>query len=284
MTETVYADVLFMINFSMDVLSLYIAAKITSQKVYALRLAAGGAIGGIYGVLSLFVEGGRLISLPLTIVVGTIVVAVGLGCRAGRGFILSSILFFVAGGTLSGIMTAVMSISGRIDNGGGVELSPRAFALCAAVSAALTLFSGKVCSFTRAVKKVELRISDGNAEFCCEALVDSGNLVREPISGRPCIIVRASDVRELIPDDLYREVTEGDSDMSRLSGETLIKTRLVPIKGVGESRMMLAFRPKLIEINEKGEMKRVDALLIVDGKDESGKYGNAAAIVPSSIL
>ncbi len=284
MTETVYADVLFVINFSMDVLSLYIAAKITSQKVIALKLAAGGTIGGIYGVVSLFVPGGRLVSLPLSIMVGTLVVAVGLGIRSCKNFIVSSVLFFVAGGTLSGVMTAVMSITGRVDSGGGVDLSPRAFALCAAVSAVLTLFSGKIYSFTGRVKKVEIMIAEGDAKFHGEALVDSGNLVREPISGRPCIIVRARDVRDLIPSDLYREVIGDGSDLSRLLSETLMKTRLVPIKGVGESRIMLAYRPERIEINENGRVKRVEALLLIDGSDGGEKYGNTVAIVPSSIL
>lgn len=284
MAETVYADVLFVINFSMDVLSLYIAAKITSQKVLTLRLAAGGVVGGIYGVLSLFVPGGRLISLPLSIIMGTLVVAIGLGVRSGKDFILSSILFFVAGGTISGVMTAIMSITGRIDNGGGFDLSPRAFALCAAVSAALTLISGKMYSFTGRVRKVDIRIAEGNREFCAEALLDSGNLVREPISGRPCVIVRAPDMKDLIPEDLYCEVIGGRSDLSRLSHKTLLKTRLVPIKGVGESRIMLAYRPELIEISEKGRRKQIDAVLLIDSGNGGENYGDTAAIVPSSVL
>lgn len=284
MTETVYADILFVINFSMDVLSLYIAAKITSQKIYTFRIIFGGIIGGLYGVISLFIPLDGALCLPISIAVGAVVVVSGLKCQAGKNFIISCVLFFVAGGTLSGIMTAIMTVTGRIDNSGAINLSPRAFALCALISAVLTLFTGRIFSFNGRIGKVDVKISDGNEEFCAKALVDSGNLVREPISGRPCIIVRIEDVKNVIPSDLYREIIYGGNDLSRLSAETLMRTRLIPIKGVGESKIMLAYRPKQIEINKNGQTKTVEAFLLIDGTLGDEKYGGEAMIVPLSIL
>ena len=284
MTETVYADILFVINFSMDVLSLYITAKITSQKVSTFRIIFGGIIGGLYGVISLFIPSGEFMHLPISIAVGAVVVVIGLKCQADKEFIISCVLFFVAGGTLSGIMTAIMTVTGRIDNSGAINLSPRAFALCAVVSAVLTLFTGRIFSFNGRIEKVDVKISDGNAEFCTKALVDSGNLVREPISGRPCVIVRVKDVKNVIPSDLYDEVIGGGNGLSRLSAETLMKTRLVPIKGIGESKIMLAYRPKQIEVNRNRQTKTVDAFLLIDGVSGDEKYGGAAMIVPLSIL
>jgi len=152
------------------------------------------------------------------------------------------------------------------------------------VSAALTLFTGRIFSFTGRIDKVDVKISDGNAEFCGKALVDSGNLVREPISGRPCVLVRLKDMGNVIPNDLYCEIMRGGNDLSRLSVETLMKTRMIPIKGVGGSRIMLAYRPKRIEVNKNGRSKTADAFLLIDGMEENEKYGDAAMLVPLSIL
>ena len=54
MTEEIYGDVLFLINFSMDFLSLFITGKIMHLKMNKWRLLASATVGGVYGVASLF--------------------------------------------------------------------------------------------------------------------------------------------------------------------------------------------------------------------------------------
>ena len=54
MTEEIYGDVLFLINFSMDFLSLFITGKIMHLKLKAWRVLVAASIGGVYGVEALF--------------------------------------------------------------------------------------------------------------------------------------------------------------------------------------------------------------------------------------
>ena len=44
----VYADVLFLINFSMDYLCLYITARVLHRKMTLWRILSASALGGIY--------------------------------------------------------------------------------------------------------------------------------------------------------------------------------------------------------------------------------------------
>ena len=50
--EYIYGDVLFVINFCMDFLSLYISGKLMHMKMSRLRLIIAATIGGIYGVVA----------------------------------------------------------------------------------------------------------------------------------------------------------------------------------------------------------------------------------------
>ena len=54
MIQDVYIDLLFLINFSMDYLCLYICAKVLRKKQKLLRMMLAAAIGGVYSVISLF--------------------------------------------------------------------------------------------------------------------------------------------------------------------------------------------------------------------------------------
>ena len=53
MRTTVYADILFVINFSMDFLILYITGRLLHEKNIPRKLIFAAAAGGVYSVLVL---------------------------------------------------------------------------------------------------------------------------------------------------------------------------------------------------------------------------------------
>ena len=63
---TVYGDVLFLINFSMDFLLLFSTSKIMHLRPSAKRLVISSVLGGAYGVAALFIG-----SAALTLVCNT---------------------------------------------------------------------------------------------------------------------------------------------------------------------------------------------------------------------
>ena len=53
---TVYADVLFAVNFCMDLLSLYGAGVILDRRKRSVRMLLAAAIGALYGVLEIVLD------------------------------------------------------------------------------------------------------------------------------------------------------------------------------------------------------------------------------------
>ena len=53
MEQTVYIDLFFLINFSMDFLGLFLAAKLLERSKRLLRLALAAIFGGIYACVAL---------------------------------------------------------------------------------------------------------------------------------------------------------------------------------------------------------------------------------------
>ena len=54
MEQTVYADLLFLVNFSMDFLCFYITSAILHKKLSVLRSFFASVAGGVYSVAILF--------------------------------------------------------------------------------------------------------------------------------------------------------------------------------------------------------------------------------------
>ena len=76
MGETVYADILFFINFSMDFLCFYICSRVLGRPLACLRAALASAMGGVYSVAMLIWCPDGIVSLLLDVSVLLIMCAV----------------------------------------------------------------------------------------------------------------------------------------------------------------------------------------------------------------
>ena len=86
---------------------------------------------------------------------------------------------------------------------------------------------------------VRLRMTQNSKTICFHALIDTGNCLREPLSGLPVLVVEAGLLRELLPERGYRVISYGS-----LGG----KGRLACFKPEGlwiEMRGKLRYAPDL---------------------------------------
>ncbi len=288
MENEVYIDLLFLINFSMDYLCLYISAKILGRKMSAIKYTIASALGGAYSVVSLFLALPSLPSLLLDIMIGLMLCAVAF-CHKGesfRNYITSSLLFVGVSMMTGGCMTALFNLLNRLDlptfDLGNDSISVWAFALLALVAGIVTLAGGKLISSKASVKECEVIIDVNGKTQNFHALCDSGNLVRDPISGRAVIFIdenTASDIIDLEMLDKYK------------NGEPPIKKKykhlcLIPIRTVSGNTLACALLPDKITISLEAQKKKVsfsaDALISVSKiKNDRGDYD---AILPSEIL
>ena len=105
-------------------------------------------------------------------------------------------------------------------------------------------------------------------------LVDSGNLLKEPISGDPVLIV-ASSVAPRLPDDVVAYLLNGSGEPpSRIAH----RVRIIPAKAVTGVGLLRAIRPDELFVN--GEKRRAYISLRDAGK---GAFGTYDGVIPSSI-
>ena len=78
MEQTVYVDLYFLINFSMDFLCFFLLSKLLSVKLSFGRTIAASLLGGLYANLALFLPLSSLPALLLDMAACTLMCAVAL--------------------------------------------------------------------------------------------------------------------------------------------------------------------------------------------------------------
>ena len=101
--QVVYVDVLFFINFCMDLLALRCAGAILHLPAGRFRLSLASAIGGGYAVASALYPGGAVLSAAIGIGVAGLLCYVAYGglCKRGRLLAVFALFFCKFSGKLS---------------------------------------------------------------------------------------------------------------------------------------------------------------------------------------
>lgn len=265
----VYADLLFLVNFSMDYLCAYLTASILRRRAIPWRLLSASVLGGIYAVLALFLPAHRGMSLLLDILVCAIMCGILFYVRGGpfRFYIASCAVFVGVSMAMGGMMTALFNLLNRIDWPSETVSDPEdglsawVFAVLAGISTLAGLKGSRILhrSATRRYARLSVTVGGRTAEM--QALLDSGNLCRDPLSGRPVIFIDSQPAHVLIGEGEAR-----DPDMAR-------RVRLIPVETVGGRRLQKAYLPDCVVLTDRGGAHTVDALIApVESMRGAGGY------------
>ncbi len=257
----VYADVLFLINLSMDFLALWFTAKILARPLTKRRAVLGAVLGGLLGSAwpLLFPEAGALLFVIVGFGLSALMSLVAFEKSTKVLFWRTCFALWGSGILLGGVMTFLLSQRSPVY--AGIESRADAFFLVAILCSLIS--TGVLRLFRAGSKKksaaVLVRI-DGR-EYRFTALLDSGSFAVEPISGLPALLVR---------DGIFPPREE------REKGGWPV--RIVPVEGVGGHTVLYGFVPELLEVN--GMEKRG----VVGIWETRGSFAGYDGLLPLSLL
>ncbi len=251
----VYVDLVVGLNFLVDFLLLYGTDRLSGAGGNLKRAAAGASIGAAYAAGCLapgfaFLSGGfwRLASFGLMSLA-----AFGFGKSALR----RGVLFFLLSMALGGIATGFGSFGAWALVLGGAGL----WILCRVG------FGGEGPRGSY----VAVQVMHRGRTLSVTALVDTGNTLKDPLTGSPVLVADARAAMRLldIPEEKLRD------PMALISREKIPGLRLIPFHAVGTGQGLLAaIRPERILVNGK-ETRHILAFAPQDlGRHEALIGGN----------
>ena len=260
----IYVDTLFVLNGAVDYLLLLAAARLAGEPLDRLRSALGAVLGGGYAV-AVFLPGLDFLARPPCRLAAAVLMVLTAIWRS-RQLLRQVVIFFALACAFGGGVLAIGLLGGR-----GLTLS--AGVLSSAMDLKIVLLSAAGCYAALSLvlrgagrhtgpggELRQVRLTLGERQTELTALVDTGNTLTDPATGRPVLVAEAGCLAPLLPAGvrLGPEALEDPAGaLEGLEGPWRRRFRLLPYRAVGVERgLLLALRLDKVQVGgeDRGAM------------------------------
>lgn len=280
--KTLYVDVYFLINFIINMLSLHFSTKILRIPISVRRLIISSAIGGLYAILFALTELSLIAYIFLSLSYFVIVIFVSMGFKhIKRGCILCFVFLMLEalfGGLVYYLYLLLDSFNiGSIGEKYGIN---RKFITLALIVLFVIILLNLFVSFFRnkaGEKSIKISITLFGIKCRCEALVDSGNLAKDPMDGSPVMLINRELGLKLMPLGI-----PSIDETTNVSDRLKKRIRIIPVSYGNRSVLLCGFKADSVYcLTEKGEEK-IELTIAFD--NDGNNYGGYDALVPFSAV
>lgn len=237
---TVYAEVLFIENFITGVVILILTGKIRGISAGKWHIIIGALMCGMYAFV-LFVPLHPMAALGSKLLFSAAVAVAVFGGSTWRGILKTAGVFYIVSFLMGGITIAIMymlKIPGMTGNGSFVLRGITFFRIAAGVTATYILGSWLAQMLREKIQKqavirtVEIWAADQVWQL--QALIDTGNSLREPVTGFPVAVLGK---------------TAGEKISTELGDDMATRTCIIPYRTIGKNGLMQGIRPDEILVD-----------------------------------
>lgn len=266
MQNEVYVDLLFMINFSMDFLCLFLASRILRWRLKIFTALIASIIGGIYSIITLFLDFSSFGLVLTDIVVCATMCAI---CFISKGISLkqymqSTIVYLACATALGGIMTVLFNLMNKLDipiNAGGDNISSWLFLLLAIISGISAIKGADFLKKKNDQKIGKTEIVFENKSVVFNGITDTGNMLKDPTSGKSVIITDIKATRSLLPDSLYNVISIGKIEsLCTLPPKYYKRIRIIPSSTISGNHLLIGIIPDRVFLHTHSGISDVSAI------------------------
>lgn len=252
-TYTIYADLLFLVNFILDLILLYAVSRFGAFATSRKRLFFGALAGAAYGVLMIFPSLSFLGNFFFKLLASLLIVRIAFVYQSKKKYFSAVAYFYLISFAMAGAVmggTALLEGMGITNTGFTFTAFALIFALliCLLLSKIGTDYIKKNFHRNSYVEMIDISFQGKNARV--NALIDTGNELVDPVSKRPVIVAEFDAVKDILPyplQDAFKRY--GKSDVTKILSELIEKPvvkslRLVPFSSIGKNNgLLLGFKP-----------------------------------------
>lgn len=292
---TIYIDLIILENICMNYIILFGTAYIMKIKIKYFKILISSIIGAIYSVLLYMqiipIYSNVIMKFFLSIVMTYIAYNPKNIKLALKELILFYLISFVFGGCAFALLYFVKPENIFMRNGVYIGTYPLKIAFLGGIVGFIITYIAFRMIKNRTSKNniiYKLKIINNGKSIEINALLDTGNMLKDPITKTPVIVVEKEQLKELLPEIVLNNIEkilggdltkENDNINSYLS-----KFRVIPYNSIGKQNgILLAFKADKISIYINGEEKELKDV-IIGIYNESFKNSRYNALVGLEIL
>lgn len=272
-------------NFIINFLVLYATNIITKSKQKIKGIVIGTIVATIYSLVIFLPSFLFLSSLIFKILISGLIVYITFSSKSKGRFLYQWLCFYIVSFIFAG---AIMALSSNFTNIHSLLTSEinlfEVFTIkhiLIGIIIAL-IISLIVFGFNHRKKQLEKIIVDARIiykdnEIGLNALVDTGNTLKEPLTNRSVFVVEVSKLQSILPKDLinyYREGLNVNLEDLLLRFTDRFPLILLPFKSIGNERgLILGFKPDKVIVRLSNELSEIEIDKLIIGI-YNGKLSN----------
>lgn len=249
---TVYLDVVFMENVLMNYIIIFATGVVVKAECKKWRILAGSLVGAVYTVVMYLniipIYSNFIMKLVLSVVIVYIAFKTKSVKRLVKNLIIFYLVSFIFGGCVFALMYFLQPQMAEIRNGVFVGAYPLKVALIGGFVAFITLqvsFKLVKNKFSKKDMIYDVDIFINENQVKVRALLDTGNLLKDPITGFPVIVVEHKSLSKVLPEkvlDNLDKILGGDIDeltKNEKFNKTISRFRIIPFSSLGKQNGLL---------------------------------------------
>lgn len=295
---TIYIDVVLIENLCMNYIILFSTSYILKIKRNHFRLIISALLGGVYSILAYMQIVEIYSNFFIKIILSIAMVYIAYNAKNIKLLMKQIVIFyltsFVFGGCAFALLYFVKPQEILMKNGMYIGTYPLKIALLGGiVGFAITVVAFKVVKYRMTKKDMfcEITIYMKEKSVKAKAMIDTGNMLKDPISRMPVIVVEKDILYEIIPYKILNNLDKiiGGEIANEIYDKEIVeyisKFKVIPFTSLGKQNgLLLGIKASKVKIELDSNEEELENVIIGIYDKKLSKKNNYNALLGLDIL
>ncbi len=254
----------------MNCIILFATAIILKSQIKILRILISSTIGSTYAIIIYISKLQIYSNIFLKVALSAVMVYVAFNPSKFKSFLKGIMIFYLTSFTFGGVTFALLyfvkpqNIS--FQNGVLIGISPIKVIITGGVIGFIIItisFKNIKGKLTKKDMICDVKIIQKDKTKEIKAIIDTGNLLTDPITKVPVVIVEKDKLTDIFPTEILENTINFIEGKDVEMGEYLSKIRIIPFKSLGkENGLLLGIKVDGVIINYQGNDNFIKEVII----------------------
>ena len=294
---TIYIDVVLIENLIMNYVILFATAIILKLKIKHIRLILASLIGAVYSILSYMSLLEMYSSIILKIILSIIIVYVAFYPpkvnQLWKDLLIFYLTSFVFGGAAFSLIYIIKPQEILMKNGLFLGIYPLKTIILGAILAFIIIITAFKIVKSKISKKdmiCEIEIKLNKQEIKTKAMIDTGNLLKDPLTNTPVIVIEHTLLYDCMPKEILNNLEQilgGELEKipEEIRNKYISKLKLIPFSSLGKQNgMLLGIKSEYVNIIQKDKTSKKENVIIGIYNKSLTKKGEYRALIGIELI
>lgn len=289
---TVYIDIIFLENLFMNCIILFATAVILKIPIKIIRIMISSTIGSVYAII-IYTSNLQIYSnLFIKIALSAVIVYIAYKPEKVKSFLKNLMIFYLTSFTFGGVTFALVYFvkpeNILFENGALIGVSPIKIIITGGIIGFIIItisFKNIKGKLTKKDMLCDITILLNDKKTKMKAIIDTGNLLTEPITKLPVVVAEKEKLADIFPKAII------ENTLNFINGETseieeyLSQIRIIPFKSLGkENGILLGVKVDGVIINYQNNESFIKNVIIGIYENKLSSNGSYSALIGLNIL